>query len=114
MGRVLLLPPEFLEDDGRPFPVLVGKLGDAGCKDEAPEAEIQIEEDDQQQDSGSTADQRRNEDRYLVIRHDEACRDGMVGFQYINDQHDKEHRRRHERSLAVNEIQRPLPEEEPC
>lgn len=78
MGRVLLLPPEFLEDDGGPFPVLVGELGEAGSEDEAPETEIQIEEDDQQQDSGSTADQRRNEERYLVIRHDEACRDSVV------------------------------------
>lgn len=78
MGRVLLLPPEFLEDDGGPFPVLVCELGDAGCEDEAPETEVKIQEDDQQDDGGGATDERRDKERNLVIRHDEACRDRVV------------------------------------
>ena len=41
-----MVAPEFVEDDGGPFPILVGELGEAGSKDETPEAEVQVKEDD--------------------------------------------------------------------
>ena len=41
-----MVAPEFVEDDGGPFPILVGELGEAGSKDEAPETEVQVKEDD--------------------------------------------------------------------
>ena len=102
-----------MEDDGGPFPILVGELGEAGSKDETPEAEVQVKEDNQQDDRGCAADERGDEERNLIIRHDEAGRYGVILLQEVDYQQDNEHGHRHKRGLAMDDAQGPIAQEQP-
>ena len=96
--------PQFFDDYTRPFPVLVRQLRDTRCKNQSPHTHLKrTKEDPQQDDRSGSAKQGWDEERYLVVRHDETGRDGVILLQEVDNQQDNEHGHWHKRGLTMDD-----------